>query len=168
MNSNTPPEINELYTTIFNQLDKMLKQKGCPPDRVKEIYHEALLIYTKRLGEGIVIKNLKGYILEVAYNQFLKDQSRRKKLRSIEDLPGVSEMAEPEESGDEEELERKKWLEEAIPRLSPPCIELLNYIMDELRYKEIAQRMNLQSERNVKDRKAFCIKKLRDLKNKNS
>ena len=168
MNSNTPPEINELYTAIFNELEKMLKQKGCPPDRVKEIYHEALLIYTRRLGEGIVVKNLRGYLMKVAYNQFLKDQERRKKLLSMEGLPGLSELTEPGESGDEEESERKKWLEESIPRLSPICIELLNYIMDELKYKEIAQKMNFPNERIVKDRKASCIQKLRDLKNKNS
>jgi RNA polymerase sigma-70 factor (ECF subfamily) len=137
----------EQVTRVFEEsredVYRYLVTLGLPPPQAQEATQEAFLRLYLSLEKGMVIQNLRAWVFRVAHNHAL-DVAAKERFRPIEpELEAV--LHDKCRSVELELIEREKMdhLGKAWLKLSPQQRECLHLRAEGLRYREIAETMQI-------------------------
>jgi len=135
----------------------VIKNSGTDED-AKDIFQEAIILIYKRLTEGSLDLScaFKTYIYSVARFLWLQQlEKRHVKTDGWTDSQVFIEMdKELEERAIEQE--RFKLFQKHFQSLNKDCQEILKLFLKKVPLKEIAQRVNIKSDKYLKKRKYEC------------
>ena len=160
MNLEDSKNFNAFYRDVFPLLKRRLLLLGCPRNLVRDFFHDSFLIYIEKCKHEYEIANPRGYIIKVAHIQYIKYLRDRRPKKNVELVEDDARMRIIEDY--DTWLTLRYYLEKA----GQGCLTLFEYLIDKLTYKEIARKMDLIDERNVKHRVFYCRSKLRKMMNR--
>lgn len=146
----------------------ILKNKGTAHD-AEDVFQDAITVLFRKLKEEHMQLNcsIHTYLFAVSKNLWLKKLRKNQKMVYKLDEEESMELA-------EEHLsllftnERNEIMAKMIKKLKPDCVKILEaYYFDRMRMREIAEKFDISSEQVVKNKKARCLKCLKELVNAN-
>jgi RNA polymerase sigma factor (sigma-70 family) len=144
----------------------VLKNNGKQSD-AEDIFQEAMTVFYKKINQDTLViqQNIGGYLYTTAKNLWL-NRLRYQKVRldnkqhviKQTDIPAASPEA------DFVKNEKSQMLRTVIAKLSDDCRRILtHFYFDELKMKNVAERMGLADEQAAKNKKYKCLKKLKSI-----
>lgn len=122
------------YTSIFRYLLQLTRCEETSKDLVQEVF-ESLYIQMQKKRE---IKDIKAWLFKSAYNRFVNHYSKQKyNLAYTQETIQTGNHFENEH--DIETNEKLKQLEAALKKLEPKAYHLLMLYQQGLKYKEMAE-----------------------------
>jgi RNA polymerase sigma-70 factor (ECF subfamily) len=136
-------QVTRLFEESRADVYRYLLTLGLPPGQAQEAAQEAFLRLYVALGRGENIQNPRAWVFRVAHNHAL-DLRARERLQPLE--PNLEAMLRDSTRGAEMELierERMTQLGKAWTTLSPQQRQCLHLRAEGLRYREIAEAMQI-------------------------
>lgn len=135
----------------------VIKNSGTDED-AKDIFQEALiLIYTRLKDESLNLScTFKTYLYSVCRLLWLKQLERKQiKTEGLTDNQAFVEL-EPELEEQVAEQEQFRLYQKHFQSLHKDCQEILRLFLNKVPLKEIAQKVNIKSDKYLKKRKYEC------------
>jgi RNA polymerase sigma factor (sigma-70 family) len=162
------PEANNrafafLYRQYLEPFRHFVRNHGGGADETKDLFQEGIIIFYKKTKAGEEIGYPTTFFFSVCKNLWL-DRARQKANRDriARELP--PELAAPDDLEAALEAERDAALMGLLGTLGEGCREmLLGFYYEKKSMQELAGEMGYASEAVAKNKKANCLKKLRDL-----
>ncbi len=158
LKSNDSEVLNFIYRKYFPEIRFFVIKNSGSDEDAQDVFQEAIIIIYKKLRDGVLdlTCSFKTYLYSVCRIVWLKQLEKRKiKKDSFSDnqvfvdlQEGVDEMA--------EEQERYKLYQKHFQTLHVDCQTILKLFLEKVPLKEIASRMNINSEKYLKKRKFQC------------
>jgi len=144
----------------------VLKNNGKQSD-AEDIFQEAMTIFYKKINQDTLViqQNIGGYLYSIAKNLWL-NRLRYQKVRLDNKQQVIQQTDIPAASPEADFVreERSQVLKTVIAKLSEDCRKILTlFYFDELKMKNVAERMGLADEQAAKNKKYKCLKKLKSL-----
>lgn len=134
-------------------------------DSAEEITQKTFFMLWQKKEKLEIHTSIKGYLFTMARNNFLQTQKQRKKQNLL--LEELKYKAIQEEMDRDEEAQEKKirQLKSIIEELPPRCKKVLLLKQKGLKYREIAEKLNI-SIKSVESQMRIAFKKIKkDFKN---
>lgn len=135
----------------------VIKNSGTDED-AKDIFQEALILIYTRLKDGSLDLSctFKTYLYSVCRLLWLKQLERRQiKTEGLSDNQAFVEL-EPELEEQVAEQEQFRLYQKHFQSLHKDCQEILRLFLNRVPLKEIAQKVNIKSDKYLKKRKYEC------------
>jgi RNA polymerase sigma factor (sigma-70 family) len=155
-NNNYSKAMNGLYG-VFPLIRRYIKENNGSEDDAKDLFHDALVILYKKVQENYVLYGtLKGYLLAVVKNLWLKELRRRNKIPEVQVTGDIAEGV-PE---NEPDLHNARA---AFHLLGEKCKELLIlFYYKKKSFREIASELAFSDEKVAKNQKYRCLQKAKE------
>ncbi len=158
LKSNDNEVLNFIYRKYFPEIRFFVIKNSGSDEDAQDVFQEAIIIIYKKLRDGVLdlTCSFKTYLYSVCRIVWLKQLEKRKIKKDgfsdnqvfVDLQEGVDEMA--------EEQERYKLYQKHFQTLHVDCQTILNLFLEKVPLKEIASRMNINSEKYLKKRKFQC------------
>ncbi|MFH0761700.1 MAG: sigma-70 family RNA polymerase sigma factor [Bacteroidota bacterium] len=135
----------------------VIKNSGTDED-AKDIFQEALILIYTRLKDGSLNLScaFKTYLYSVCRLLWLKQLERKQvKTEGLTDNQAFVEL-EPELEEQVAEQEKFRLYQKHFQSLHKDCQEILRLFLNKVPFKEIAQKVNIKSDKYLKKRKYEC------------
>ncbi len=152
-----------LYKQCSHEVIKDLNYKGAGKEDAEDIFQEALLVLIKKIQDRSFRNDssLKTFLKGIARNIWFahKRSEERRKSREQNFSDGTQEAEEPKLW-----RESHKEFAQLLDVMGEGCKELLlKYYFDKTDLETLAKEFNYKSVQVLRNRKALCLKKLREL-----
>lgn len=155
------------YTQLyahFASIRKMIRENGGNKEDAEDIFQEALIIFSRKCEDPsfVLTSHVSTYLYSVS--RFLwNDELRRRGKAAGAVAAAVSE----DNFADFENLihqeEKFKKAESVLGKIGEKCLQLLKYFyLENKSMKEIAQKMEMQSEKIAKNQKYKCLERAKE------
>ncbi len=158
LKSNDNEVLNFIYRKYFPEIRFFVIKNSGSDEDAQDVFQEAIIIIYKKLRDGVLdlTCSFKTYLYSVCRIVWLKQLEKRKIKKDgfsdnqvfVDLQEGVDEMA--------EEQERYKLYQKHFQTLHVDCQTILKLFLEKVPLKEIASRMNINSEKYLKKRKFQC------------
>jgi RNA polymerase sigma factor (sigma-70 family) len=158
LKSNDNEVLNFIYRKYFPEIRFFVIKNSGSDEDAQDVFQEAIIIIYKKLRDGVLdlTCSFKTYLYSVCRIVWLKQLEKRKIKKDgfsdnqvfVDLQEGVDEMA--------EEQERYKLYQKHFQTLHVDCQTILKLFLEKVPLKEIANRMNINSEKYLKKRKFQC------------
>lgn len=158
--SNIEKELRSLYKKL-PEMKKFLRSLGCPKEKSEDIFQEALLVYVRKVEEGIELSVEPFFYVRNTCKFLWYNQSRKEsKNQEVE----IGEAVSAEESSWLEKENLFKQMEEVVNQLDEACRNILQFFYGlSMSMDDIAKKVGLRSGKVVKVQKHRCLKKAKEL-----
>jgi RNA polymerase sigma-70 factor (ECF subfamily) len=136
-------QVTRLFEESREDVYRYLLTLGLPPPQAQEATQEAFLRLYVTLERGQIIQNARAWVFRVAHNHGL-DVRARERFKPLE--PAMEAVLRDKHGGVEMDLiqrEKMDQLGQAWTRLSPQQRQCLHLRAEGLRYREIAETMQI-------------------------
>jgi RNA polymerase sigma factor (sigma-70 family) len=154
-----------LHRAMFQRMAKFVGDNSGSPADAKDLFQDALVVLFKmarqeKLPEGVVVE---AYLFSICRNLWYKVLNKRKRTSEWTEAAQMEAEVEPPLTSMLSE-ERRSIIERLFAKMGEDCKRLLvHYYFDQMALKEIAPLMNYASEQVAKNKKSFCMNKLKAL-----
>jgi RNA polymerase sigma-70 factor (ECF subfamily) len=138
-------QVADLYSEFRDNVFRYLVSIGLDDAKAQDVTQEAFMRLYTTLRDGVSLEDPKNWVFRVAYNMAMDIFTRGRREAALPDSIGrtlANAAASPED-----ELIEKQWLEglqRAVGRLSPQQRSCLELRAQGLRYREIADVLQIQ------------------------
>jgi RNA polymerase sigma factor (sigma-70 family) len=150
--------LNFIYRKYFPEIRFFVIKNSGSDEDAQDVFQEAIIIIYKKLRDGVLdlTCSFKTYLYSVCRIVWLKQLEKRKLKKDgfsdnqvfVDLHEGIDEMA--------EEQERFKLYQKHFQTLHVDCQKILKMFLQKVPLREIADRMNIKSEKYLKKRKFQC------------
>ncbi|NML23145.1 sigma-70 family RNA polymerase sigma factor [Pseudoflavitalea sp. G-6-1-2] len=166
METQTAPEMLQLYRETFPAVAAMLRDLGADPESAKDLFHDALIIYLEKHHAGTlhIDHTPAAYLKGIARNLWRRSFRHQLPLTSL-DEPSAEELYYEENQQDQYLITTS--LLHLLQTTGKKCMQLLQaFYYDQQNMEEIATQFQFSSSRSATVQKFKCLEKLRaQLKN---
>jgi len=141
-----------LYEDTFPAVAAFVAKMGGSPDDAKDIFHDALIIFFE---SEIKADNVRGYVVGIARNLWLRKYSRDKNLIDLDETIKIPE---------DEKSPVTARLYKLVETAGRACLELLQSFYYEKRSaEEVAATYNYSNAHSASVQKHKCLQKIKNL-----
>lgn len=152
-----------LYDTVYSFILGFVLKNGGSSTDAEDLFQDSLIaFYEKSIAADFKLEgSAKNYIHGIARNLWYKKFRKPKIEFSAAEIPDYKHPIDDEENVEEEKLQQLKVV---FAQLSSGCQSILTcYYYEKKSMKEIADLLDLASEGVAKNKKARCLKKMKDI-----
>lgn len=154
----------------FTAIRKMIREKGGNKEDAEDIFQETLIIFSRKCEDPsfVLTASVSTYLYSVA--KFLWSDERKRRAR----VGGLSETGPDIRQGDEwehgtelrdviEQEQKFKKAETVLSKIGEKCLQLLKlFYLENRSMKEIASKMEMNSEKIAKNQKYKCLERAKE------
>lgn len=135
----------------------VIKNSGTDED-AKDVFQEAIILIFKRLKDGTLDLTcaFKTYLYSVCRILWLRQLEKKKVRNEVVTDNQVFVQLDDEIEGQAEQQEQFRIYQKHFQLLHKDCQEILQLFLKKVPLKEIAQKMNIKSDKYLKKRKYDC------------
>ncbi len=169
LESGDPNRIDQSLKVLYHQyhpiIAHFIEKNNGSSDEARDIFQDAIIVFYEkiRLRQLRLNCSIQTYLYSICKNLWLNQLRVKKRIVRIEE--DMEEIPVEQESFSVlESTERNKILENLIEQLGVECKKVMQlYYFERMRMAAIAQHLGLATEQGAKNKKARCMKKLRNL-----
>lgn len=146
----------KLYLKAFPSVAKYISRRGGSFEEVKDVFHDALVVFYERSVEGSLDESINetAYLVGIAKNIWLRN------FRDKTDIAGLEGIDIPVE---EDESPSAHRLLHFLEKAGSKCMQLLkSFYYDKLPLPEIAETFGFSGTRSATVQKYKCLDKVRE------
>ncbi len=156
--------MKKLYQSYFQNISNFITQNSGSLEDAEDVFQEGILVLFNQVKDQnfVLTSKLKNYFYSICRYAWL-NKLKQSGIR-IEELKDFGEPTQMDDLAfkNMELSEEKKAMLELLQQLGEDCQQLLlHYYYDRFNLKEIAVRMDYASDEVVENKKAKCLKQLK-------
>lgn len=154
----------------FSAVRKMIRESGGNKEDAEDIFQEALIIFSRKCEDPsfILTSQVSTYLYSVSRFLWRDERKRRSRVGGLFEAgpdirqgDGWDEEAEWKNEVDQEEKFKKA--ENVLSKIGEKCLQLLKlFYLENKSMKEIASKMEMNSEKIAKNQKYKCLERARE------
>ncbi len=154
-----------LHKTMFHRITRFVLDNNGTASDAKDLFQDGLVVFFKmakqnKLPEEVVVQ---AYLFNICRYLWYKVLKKRKKPLELQDSLQMDIEVEPPLTSMISE-ERRSTIEALFAKIGDDCKKLLvHYYFEQMPLKDVALLMNYASEQVAKNKKSFCMGKLKML-----
>lgn len=160
--------VRHIYNHWFKEIHAQLIQKGASPDDAADIFQEAVIVLVDKVksGEFRGDSSLKTYLTSIAKNLWLFELRTRQRREKREQAYHAMEDGHTEIRHFEKD--RFGLLNDIMSQIGETCQKILTgFYYQKKSMRELLQEFDYENEQVLRNKKAKCMKSLRDQIEKN-
>ncbi len=158
--------LKKLYQSFFSGIANFISQNSGTVEDAEDVFQEGILVLFNqvRKNDFVLTSRLKTYFYSICRYIWLNKLKQRR--IKTEELKEQTKFVKVEDQAFKtlEMNEEKRAMLELLGQLGEDCQQLLlHYYYDRFKMKEIAIRMNYASDQVIRNKKAKCLKQLKQM-----
>lgn len=159
--------IRDIYHQYYGLVESLVVKNSGNSEDAKSIFHDGLIAVIHQVQQQYfkLTSTLKTYLYSICRNKWLMELRKRKNKKEVQLITEYEWI--PTENHIDKEIELdegQKVLVKILQQIGEDCSQLIRlYYYLKLKMSQITEQLNIPNEAAAKNRKARCLKKLRNL-----